>query len=279
MTTESDFSRDPEFRGLLSRRVGVDLTKAALELARDSYPELDFQPTLNWIAARANELRPLVLQSSSEREALSLVAQSLSIEYQITGSHSAYAEADGSFLHRVIEKRRGIPISLSVLYMAVCQGVGIDLCGVASPMHFLTRVDSFEGPLFLDAFAGQRILTLDETVEWLTGLTTMPTHVIVKSLEPTDTRTIITRMLMNLKVLFARQENWSAAWPVQQRIVALGPGRYGDRRDLALIALRSDRPGMAVRLLKSLLKTCPADERELLESQLEAAEKQVHRWN
>jgi regulator of sirC expression with transglutaminase-like and TPR domain len=279
MTTESNFARDPEFRGLLSRQPDVDLTRAALELARDSYPDLDFQPTLDWIAARADQLRPLVLRSSSEREALSLVAQSLSIEYQITGSHAAYAEADGSFLHRIIDKRRGIPISLSVLYMAVCQGVGIDLTGVASPMHFLTRVESPAGPLFLDAFAGRRILTLEETVEWLTGLTTMPTHVIVRLLEPTDTRTIITRMLTNLKVLFARQENWSAAWPVQQRLVALGPGRYADRRDLALIALKSDHPGMAVRLLEPLLKTCPDDERELLQSQLEVAKKQLHRWN
>jgi len=279
MTTEFDFPRDSEFRGLLARQSGVNLTGAALELARDSYPALDFQPTLDWIAARADELRPLVLQSSSEREALSLVTQSLSIEYQITGSHSAYAEADGSFLHQIIEKRRGIPISLSVLYMAVCQGAGLDLCGVASPMHFLTRVESPEGPLFLDAFAGRRILTLAETVDWLTGLTTMPPHVIVRLLEPTDTRTIITRMLMNLKVLFTRQENWSAAWPVQQRLVALGPSRYADRRDLALIALKSNRPGIAVRLLLALLKSCPEDERELLESQLGNARQQVHRWN
>lgn len=279
MPTERDYSGDPEFRRLLSRQGNVDLARAALELARDSQPNLDFQPTLDWIAARGDELRPQVLQSASEREALDLVASTLSVEYQISGSHAAYADSDSSCLNRIIEKRCGIPISLSVLYIAVCRAAGIELRGVASPMHFLTRIESPDGPLFLDAFAGRRILTFGETVEWLSGLTTMSPSVISQSLEPTDTRTIITRMLTNLKVLYARQENWSAAWPVQQRLVALGPSRYADRRDLAFIAMKSDHPGMAVRLLKSLLTTCPEDERGLLESQLEAAQQQVHRWN
>lgn len=279
MTTECDFSKDTEFRRLLARDVNVDLTRAALELARDSHPDLDFQPTLDWIAARADELRPQILRSSSDRDALDLVARTISIKHQIAGSHSAYADADASCLNRVIEKRRGIPISLAVLYVSVCQSAGLELNGVASPMHFLSRAESPEGPLFLDAFAGRRILTYSETVSWLGKLTGLPHNTITRSLEPTDTRTIITRMLTNLKVLHARQENWAAAWPVQQRLVALDPVRYSERRDLALIALRSDRPGVAVRLLNSLLNSCPEDERELLESQIETAEQQIHRWN
>ena len=279
MTTEFDFSQDTEFRRLLSRNVSVDLTRAALELARDAYPDLNFQPTLDWIAARADQLRPKVLRASSDFEALDLIAKSLSVDHQITGSHAAYADADSSFLHRIIETGRGIPISLSVLHIAVCEAVGIELNGVAAPMHFLTRVESPDGPLFLDAFAGRRILTFGETVEWLEELTRQPRNTIARALDPTDTRTIIARMLMNLKVLYARQENWSAAWPVQQRLVALDPTQYPERRDLALIAVRADRPGIAVRLLQSLLGGCPEDERELLESQLKAAQQQVHRWN
>lgn len=279
MTTEFDFSQDTEFRRLLSRDANVDLTRAALEVARDAYPDLDFQPTLDWIAARGEELRPKILRASSDFEALDLVTHSLSIDHQITGSHAAYAEADSSFLHRIIDTGRGIPISLSVLYIAVCETAGIELNGVAAPMHFLTRIESPDGPLFLDAFAGRRILTFGETIEWLEELTRLPRHSIGRSLDPTDTRTIITRMLTNLKVLYARQENWSAAWPVQQRLVALDPTQYAERRDLALIAVRADRPGVAVRLLKSLLSGCPEDEHELLESQLETAEQQIHRWN
>ena len=279
MTSAFDFSHDKQFTRLVQRRSDVCLATVALELARDQSPHLNFQPTLDWIAARGDELRRRVMRTTSERETLEIVATVLADEYGITGSSDSYEEPDGSFLNRVIEQQRGIPISLSVLYLAVCDKAGIELSGVAAPMHFLTRIEALEGPLFLDAWAGRRILTEEETIDWLAGVSECPREIITRSLGPVDHRTIVLRMLTNLKFLYARQEDWLAAWPVQNRLLALNPTSYPERRDLALIALKADRPGVAIRFLKSLQQVCPAEERELLAVHLSDAERQLHRWN
>ncbi len=240
MTFEFDYSRDVELSRLLARRPVHDLATAALEISRDAQPGLDIQATLDWIDRRANELRSLVAQAYSERELVSGIADTVASEWGILGSPEAYYEADGSFLDKVIEKRRGIPISVSVLYVALCQRIGVDLSLVAAPLHVLTRFEAPEGTLFLDAFAGQRILTYDETLTWLRDLSGLPTSVIEHSLGPADARTVITRMLTNLKVLYSRQEDWQSVWRVQNRLVALNPTDYRERRDLGVAAMPSD---------------------------------------
>jgi regulator of sirC expression with transglutaminase-like and TPR domain len=86
-------------------------------------------------------------------------------------------------------------------------------------------------------------------------------------------------MLNNLKVLYARQSNWSAAWMVQHRLTALQPSSYCERRDLALISLHANRPGPALDLLRSCLRNCPEDEKPTLEHHLQEASSQICRWN
>ena len=279
MSLEFDYSTDSEFSRLLARQPGVDLTVAALELARDAEPGLQFSSVLDWLDARARELAAPVARLRSDRDVLNLIGQSLSGTHGITGHPDAYGEADGSFLNRVIEKQRGIPISLSVLYMGLCQRLGIDLRGVAAPMHFLTRLDGAEEPLFVDPFSAGRVLTEAQAVAWLQDLTQKSPSEIRRALRPVAPRLIITRMLTNLKFLYARNEDWPRLLQVQSRLLALNPAEYSERRDLALVSLRAERPGTAVRLLKSLLNTCPETERELLNTHLAEARRQVSRWN
>lgn len=279
MSQDFDFSQDTEFRKLLDWRLDVDLTVAALELARDAYPSLDFSITQDWIKVRADELRPLIRKASSERESLEIAAKHLALTHGIVGSEAAYKDPDASFLNRIIDKKTGIPIALTVLHVAVCQQVGIDLQPVGAPRHFLSRILTPEGALFLDAFAGARILTEAATVEWLMTLTKMPRREITRSLQPAAPRAIISRMLNNLKVLYANDEKWDSVWKVQSRLSALNPSDYAERRDLAICAVKAQRCGAAIRLIKSLLKTCPEEDRPTLEQQLELAERELPQWN
>ena len=279
MSFDCDFSQDVQFQKLLARRSDVDLTGAALELARDAHPQLNFQTVRDWISSRAEEIHSLIVRADSDREALEILAQTIAVEHNIVGSSDAYQTASGSFLNEVIQTGRGIPISLSVLYMGVADQLGMELTGVAAPMHFLTRLETLEGPLFLDAFCGRRILTESEAVDWLHSISNVPESRIQRALSPTEPRQIIRRMLTNLKVLHARLQNWDAAWVVQNRLLALTPEQYSERRDLALVAVKSGRPGVAVRLLKSLLDSCPEDDREMLSQHLDEAGRQVAQWN
>lgn len=279
MLSDQDFSGDTEFRKLLTRRTDVNLALAALELARDASPKLDFAKPLAWIEQRGRELRGPVARAESEPGVLEAIAECLSGKYGLRGDADAYQRADGSYLNRVIETGRGIPISLSVLYMAVAREAGVELHGVAAPMHFLTRYESTEGPLFCDAFSGGQVLNQDECLEWLQSLTDLEAEAILPMLEPAAPREIIVRMLNNLKALHAKQRNWPAAWRVQCRLAALQPASYEQRRDLALLAVKSNRAGQAIDLLEVCLKNCGQDERPMLQRQLLEAQRQLAQWN
>ena len=279
MRVEADFSADQEFTKLLARRADVDLTVAALELARDADPTLPFQETLDWIEIRAEEVSQNVAGAWSEEDAIRSIAAKISEEYGIFGDSDAYYKATSSYLPSVIQKKRGIPISLSVLYMAVAERVGLELRGVAAPLHFLARYEASDGPMFVDAFARGRIMYWDECVDWLTDITNLDSDQVTNYMHAVDVRSIITRMLNNLKLLHAREEHWQAAYAVQRRLTALQPGSYRERRDLGVISLKANRPGQAINVLKECLITCPDDETELLERQIEEASRELSHWN
>lgn len=279
MLTDGDFARDAEFLKLLARRDDVHLTTAALEIARDAYPRLDFSGVHDWIQERAGEISSAILQAANEEEALGLLAHCLAQEQRLTGCREAYTHADSSYLNRVVETRRGIPISLSAIYIAVANLAGLTLHGVAAPGHFVTRYDGISGPLFVDAFDGGEILTLDQILLRVRLTTGMTEERAIQTLEPADPRTIIIRMLNNLKALYSEQCNWSAAWQAQRRLAALQPASHEERRDLALISLRANRPGVAVDLLERCLKSAAKSEVPLLEAQLSEAQRQLASWN
>ena len=275
-----DFAQDAEFVKLLGWQDDmVDLTVAALEIARDAYPRLEFAPVLDWIASRGDELRGPVARAPSDEAVLSELADCLAGKHGIRGTPEIYDEADGSFLHRVIERKTGIPISLSVLYMAVAKQAGIELLGVAAPAHFLTCYETFDEPLFVDAFAAGKVLTLAECLERLDQTQELSREAARKALEPVGPRPIVTRMLNNLKTLYAKQRDWGACWKVQHRLLALQPGAYGERRDWAVISIKAGRSGPGLAMLDDCLKTCPQQEQEFLQSQRREALGKLAQWN
>jgi regulator of sirC expression with transglutaminase-like and TPR domain len=276
---KSDYSCDSEFLKMVTRRTDVNLTVAALEIARDADPDLDFHQTFDWIEARGQEVSRAVAKVRNDADALRELGSCLAGKHGIFGDRDSYEHAESSYLNRVIERKRGIPISLSVLYMAVAAPAGLTLHGISSPGHFLTRYESVDGPLFLDAFAQGEILTYDECVERFSLSSQLSQDQIESALEPAAPRTIIMRMLNNLKALHAKQENWQAAWNVQHRLTALQPTSYSERRDLALISVKAHRPGFALDLLETCRRHCPDDETEILEGQIAEAKRQISRWN
>ena len=279
MAVDIEFSQDPEFCKLLVRRQDVDLTRVALELARDAQPELDFDHTLEWIHKRSQELRSHIIRARNDREMLKELVLCLAGTHGLHGDKQAFQRAECSYINRVIETGVGIPISLSVVYVAVAQGAGMDLTGVAAPMHFLTRFDTVQGPLFVDAFHAGQVLNYEECLEWIESLSGLTSDEIEKSLEPASPRDVIIRMLNNLKALHVTHEDWENAWLVQRRLLALHSEAFDQRRDLALIAIKSNRAGVAVDLLQTCLKDCSSKDRPLIQSQLHVAEHHLARWN
>ena len=279
MWLEKEFQNDCEFQKLLLRGEEIDVTTAALELARDAYPKLDFDEIREWIRVRAMEVASERGSGITDRDGLLALGRCLYGRLGIRGSREAYQSAEGSYLNRVIATKQGIPISLSVLYMAVANEAGIPLQGVAAPGHFLTRLEADEGPLFVDAFGNGDVLDIEQTylrIQVLTGLSPQDAR---SALNPVAPRIIIIRMLNNLKALLAQQQNWSAAWKVQCRLAALQPSAYEEIRDLGLISLKTRRHSQAVSLLQQALQNCPLEERTALEKHLSEAHRQLSQWN
>lgn len=278
MHSEPDYASDVEFKKLVVRQSDLDLTRVALELARDAYPELDISEPLEWIEQRAKELKP-GLAKRDDLETLAALSACLSDEHGLSGSPEAYDNPDSSYLQKVIETGRGIPISLSLIYMAVAERLDLPLLGVSAPMHFLSRIETSQGTMFLDAYSGGRILSFAECVDWLMGLTDMTEADLVQTLEPVGPRPIIVRMLNNLKVLYAKKEDWPQAWKVQHRLSTLQPASYNERRDLGIISLHAGQLNMAVDVLSACLSKCPLEERDILEGHLAEARRRLSEWN
>lgn len=279
MDLEQHFAADSEFRNLVARESDVDLVRIALEIARDADPNLDFADTLQWLDAQAEALKPTVLRARSDAEAFAALCEHLGQTCGLHGDSESYRSAESSYLNRVIETRRGIPISLSVIYMAIADRIGLELKGVAAPAHFLTRYDLDEGPIFIDAFDSGRQMTTSECVEWLSDIAEMEDQDIWSTLRPVSPRSITIRMLNNLKVLHAANEDWKASHRVQLRLTALKPGSYEERRDLAILTSRINATSQAIRLLEQCLTVCPDCEREMLQGLLDQAHRNHSRWN
>ena len=234
---------------------------------------------MTWIGKRSSELRSHILRVRSDREILRELVRCLAGTHGLHGDKQAYQRAECSYINRVIETGVGIPISLSVVYVAVAQAAGLELTGVAAPMHFLTRFDTVQGPLFVDAFNAGEVLNYDECIEWIESLSGLTSDVIERSLEPATPRDVVIRMLNNLKALHVNQEDWEHAWHVQRRLLALHSEAFDQRRDLALIAIKSNRPGVAIDLLEKCLKDCSPKDRPVILSQLHVAEHNLSKWN
>jgi len=272
-------SADTEFQKLVHRQTVVDLTTVALELARDVYSELDFSPVRDWIAERARELSGPVARSRTESDALEQLGHWLTAQHGLCVETDDAASAEAGYLNRVIETRRGTSLSLSLIAMAVAERLGLELRGVDTPLRFLTRLETAEGPLFLDTIAGGRVLRPEECLKWICQNSGLPADLIKPALKPVDPRAIVIRMLRDLKEVHVRNENWPAAWRTQQRLAALQPASYDVRRDLAVLLLRVDRPGQAVDLLRACLRVCPSAEQPALRQQLAEAHDGLSRWN
>jgi len=274
-----EFEEDHEFLKLCERYENVDLSVAALELARDYYPELDFDHSLLWIDERADEIRREIYSLHSPTSQAEFLGEFLGGHHGLHGDSSAFGAAEGSFLNSVITTGRGIPISLSIAYIAVARRAGIDLHGAAAPAHFLTRMETIEGPVFLDAYTPGRCLGYDTCLDWIQTIADVSRREAKSGLKPVGSRAIFTRMLNNLKVLYVEQEQWLHALKVQNRLLLLQPSQYETRRDLALISIKAGRPGDALGLLRRLLPTAPETEKEILRSQISQAFTEVTRWN
>ena len=279
MSATCSFQDDAQFLRLVRREADVDLVVAALEIARDQQPDLDFAATLATIRSSVASLTRSVAMAGNDINELNLLINPLTADLNLRGDDQCFDESQASYLNCVLESGRGLPITLSVIYMAIASELGIPLEGIAAPSHFLTRLNSDAGIVYVDPFRQGLMMDEVECVEWLHEITELPTAEIYPTLRPVSERAIIIRMLNNLKTLFGSRDQWTAAWKVQRRLALLKPGSWRERRDLAILTLRAGRPGEAAILLEDCIRVCTIPERPVLQHHLRQAQQLIPQFN
>jgi regulator of sirC expression with transglutaminase-like and TPR domain len=201
------------FRMLVGDASSIPLLEAAASIALDAYPSLDLQSSLSEFDRLARRLADDCRSASTERARLQRALRFFYVEQGFAGNTRAYYDPDNSYLHRVIETRRGIPISLAVLFAELARHVGLDVDGVAFPGHFLLRVNLHEGIAVIDPFSGK---SLDaETL----GRRAAPHGVPVERLlQPASAQQILVRMLHNLRAVHAEQGRADLLEKVEARL-------------------------------------------------------------
>ena len=196
-------------------------------------------------------------------------------ELGFAGNLNDYFDPDNSYLNIVLSKRRGIPISLAVLYLEMAQQIGLAARGVSFPGHFLLRVTMAGGEVMMDPVSGEA-LNETEMIEMLepfvSGSVTHGESVskaLRGLLQPAHPREIMARMLRNLKGIYMETERWQRLLAVQQRLVILLPHDLEERRDRGLASARLNFVRAALEDLQFYLDERPdAKDAEMVESQL-----------
>ena len=196
---------EEDLRTLLASPDGrIDLEAGAFMIARYAYPTVDAQAYANQLDAMAAEIRDRMGPRVSGEEAVKTLGRYLFTEQGFRGNTKNYYEADNSYLNRVIDRRTGIPISLSTLYLLVGRRLGLPLVGIGMPGHFLVKFDAERYKVFVDCFNGGALLTEKDCARFLMQA---GYGFDEKYLARSSTRAILVRTVKNLAAIYHKLDD------------------------------------------------------------------------
>jgi regulator of sirC expression with transglutaminase-like and TPR domain len=181
----------------------MNLEQGAFLIARYAYPTLDVTLYRRQLDEMAQEVRDRIGPRSSGEETVNALNRYLFTEQGFKGNTKDYYEVENSYLNRVIDRRVGIPISLSVVYLLVGKRLGLPLYGIGMPGHFLVKYESERYKIFIDCFNGGALLTEKNCARFLTEA---GYGFDEKYLQKSPVRAILSRMIKNLLAIYAKQD-------------------------------------------------------------------------
>jgi regulator of sirC expression with transglutaminase-like and TPR domain len=250
-----------------SRAPGVALAPAALVVARVEYPRLDPEPYLARLDAMGDAARRAVAQyvsdtgDTSAHGGIKALNEYLFGHLRFTGNRDQYEDPRNSCLNEVLERRTGIPLTLSIVYMEVARRAGLYADGVNFPGHFLVRCPEPAGnPLVIDPFHSGALLS-EHNCRLLLQKHVGSEVAFSRSLLAPATRTqILVRMLLNLKRIYVHMRSFPQARDVTDLLLAITPSALTELRDRGLLAYHLNDVSSALRDLQTYLKLASMSE-------------------
>jgi regulator of sirC expression with transglutaminase-like and TPR domain len=245
-----------EFIGLAAREP-VALARGALVIAKEEYPDLDVDQYLERLAELAREASRWMNAAANTVEQVQTLSRFLFEHHGFAGNQASYGDPRNSFLNEVLERKLGIPISLSLVYIEVGRRAGMKLEGVSFPGHFLVKATDQRGELIIDPFNEGMILNLEQLRARLNQVYGQPVEVHPAMLRAAPSRQILSRMLRNLKNIYVAASDWMRAMAALDRILILEPRSLEDLLERAKLYEMLECFQAALDDLQSFLSIAP----------------------
>lgn len=246
------------FAALVGDDEDIPLFEAATSLAHDEYPDLDVQQVMGDVDQLLARVKRRLPADAPALQRLRILNQFFFNELGFGGNVNNFYDPDNSYLNAVLRTRRGIPISLAVLWMELAHGLSLHVRGVAFPGHFMVKINLPKGQVVIDPFNGHS-LSREELAERLepfkrhSGMVDefdVPLGLYLQAATP---REILTRMLRNLKEIHQSQQDWQRLTAVLDRLVVLLPREWVEYRDRGMALAEQGRSAEAVADLETYL--------------------------
>jgi regulator of sirC expression with transglutaminase-like and TPR domain len=245
-----------EFIGLAAREP-VPLARCALVIAKEEYPDLDVDRYLTRLAELGSGASRWIGAAGNTVEQVQALSRFLFEHHQFAGNQDNYGDPRNSFLNDVLERKLGIPITLSVLYIEVGRRAGMKLEGVSFPGHFLVKATDDRGELIIDPFNEGTILDLEQLRARLKQVYGQPVELHPAMLQAATSRQILSRMLRNLKNIYVAASDFMRAIAALDRILVLEPRSLEDMLERAKLYETLECFQAALEDLQSFLSIAP----------------------
>jgi len=239
----------------------INLAEGALVIASEEYPGLDIGAYLVRLDEMGATLKRRLRADISPADTIVALNRFVFEENGFTGNSADYYDARNSFLNEVLDRKRGIPITLAIVYIEIGRRIGLPLQGISFPGHFLVKCPLREGAVILDPYARGMSLGLDELrkrVKALGSGTEPPDPVIANMLAAAGNKEILARMLRNLKAIYTHHKDWIKALSAADRIITIMPLCAEEYRDRGTIYVNLECFRAALFDLQAYLQMLPA---------------------
>ncbi len=269
------------FENAVEPREGeADLARAALIIAADEYPDLDLDKYLKRLDAMAEHVRPHLPADLEPRGSIRVLNRYLFDELGFDGNRENYYDPRNSFLNDVLDRRLGLPITLSIVYLAVGRRLDLPLYGVGLPGHFIVKWHDARAQIQIDPFNHGEILDKARVEERVRDTFHPQARFTPEWLQAVDAKYILIRLLNNLKMIFIQTENYERAWQVVDKLLILDPRAPENIRDMGLLSIHVGAYRQAAAYLEEyLLSHADSNEAAQLRVYLRTALHVVERLN
>jgi regulator of sirC expression with transglutaminase-like and TPR domain len=233
------------------------LAEGAFWIAAEAHPSLDVQHWLGQLDALGHRASERLTSEMDVDRAASAVARFLFEEEGFRGNTEDYYDPRNSFLNDVLDRRLGIPITLSVVYVAVAARAGLEAAGVGLPGHFVVRAERRGRHRLLDPFHGGALLDRAACEALVSRVRPGGGPLDPRWLAPVTTQQIFVRMLSNLKAAYSSLGDWTRALGAVERILLLTPDTLEEIRDRGTLYARLGQGAAAVRDWDAYLQRAP----------------------